>query len=208
MLCPLMTIVHRRGVVIAIEGIDGAGKTTQAKRIVRRLRSLGYFTTYTSEPTNMRVGRIIKTELAKKSFNPYRQALLFAADRIEHVERVIKPFLEAGAIVVCDRYLHSSYAYQGALTGDMSWVREINKAVPPPDLAVLIDVSVPVAIQRKRRLKPFEDPSILERVRETYLKLCDEGLMVRVDGDREIEIVEADLFAAISSRLGLGPRSL
>jgi thymidylate kinase len=90
----------------------------------------------------------------------------------------------------------------------MSWVREINKAVPPPDLAVLIDVSVPVAIQRKRRLKPFEDPSILERVRETYLKLCDEGLMVRVDGDREIEIVEADLFAAISSRLGLGPRSL
>lgn len=203
-----MSTVQRTGVVVAIEGIDGAGKTTQAKRIVRRLKSLGYFAAYTSEPTNMRIGRIIRAELAKKSLNPYRQALLFAADRIEHVERVIKPFLERGVIVVCDRYLHSSYAYQGALTGDMGWVREINKAVPPPDLAVLIDVPVSVAMRRKKRPRSFEDPSLLEEVREAYLKLCDGDLMVRVDGDRDIEIVEADLFAIISSRLGLGPRNL
>jgi thymidylate kinase len=191
------------GAVIAIEGIDGAGKTTQAKRIVRRLRSLGYRAAYTSEPTNTRIGRLIKAELTGRITNPHKQALLFAADRIDHVYRVIRPLMEKGFIVVCDRYLYSSYAYQGVLTRDIGWVREINKMAPQPSLAILIDVPVDVALQRKRRLRGFEDAQLLGSVRAAYLRLLEEGLMVMVDGNRDATEVERDLLSIISSRLGI-----
>ena len=193
----------RSGAVIAIEGIDGAGKTTQAKRVVRRLKSLGYRAAYTSEPTNTRIGRLIKTELSGRITNPHKQALLFAADRIDHVYRVIRPLMEKGFIVVCDRYLYSSFAYQGVLTRDVGWVREINRMAPPPSLAILIDVPVAVALKRKRRFRGFENAQLLEAVRAAYLTLLEEGLMVSVDGNRDVAEVERDLLSIISSRLGI-----
>ncbi|MDT7878762.1 MAG: dTMP kinase [Candidatus Caldarchaeales archaeon] len=193
----------RSGAVIAIEGIDGAGKTTQAKRVVRRLKSLGYRAAYTSEPTNTRIGRLIKKELSGRITNPHKQALLFAADRIDHVFRVIRPLMEKGFIVVCDRYLYSSFAYQGVLTRDVGWVREINRMAPPPSLAILIDVPVAVALKRKRRFRGFEDAQLLEAVRAAYLTLLEEGLMVSVDGNRDVAEVERDLLSIISSRLGI-----
>lgn len=193
----------RSGAVIAIEGIDGAGKTTQAKRVVRRLKSLGYRAAYTSEPTNTRIGRLIKKELSGRITNPHKQALLFAADRIDHVYRVIRPLMEKGFIVVCDRYLYSSFAYQGVLTRDVGWVREINRMAPPPSLAILIDVPVAVALKRKRRFRGFENAQLLEAVRAAYLTLLEEGLMVSVDGNRDVAEVERDLLSIISSRLGI-----
>lgn len=193
----------RSGAVIAIEGIDGAGKTTQAKRVVRRLKSLGYRAAYTSEPTNTSIGRLIKKELSGRITNPHKQALLFAADRIDHVYRVIRPLMEKGFIVVCDRYLYSSFAYQGVLTRDVGWVREINRMAPPPSLAILIDVPVAVALKRKRRFRGFEDAQLLEAVRAAYLTLLEEGLMVSVDGNRDVAEVERDLLSIISSRLGI-----
>lgn len=193
----------RSGAVIAIEGIDGAGKTTQAKRVVRRLKSLGYRAAYTSEPTNTSIGRLIKKELSGRITNPHKQALLFAADRIDHVYRVIRPLMEKGFIVVCDRYLYSSFAYQGVLTRDVGWVREINRMAPPPSLAILIDVPVAVALKRKRRFRGFENAQLLEAVRAAYLTLLEEGLMVSVDGNRDVAEVERDLLSIISSRLGI-----
>jgi dTMP kinase len=195
--------VPRSGAVIAIEGIDGAGKTTQAKRVVRRLKSLGYRAAYTSEPTNTSIGRLIKKELSGRITNPHKQALLFAADRIDHVYRVIRPLMEKGFIVVCDRYLYSSFAYQGVLTRDVGWVREINRMAPPPSLAILIDVPVAVALKRKRRFRGFENAQLLEAVRAAYLTLLEEGLMVSVDGNRDVAEVERDLLSIISSRLGI-----
>jgi dTMP kinase len=111
--------------------------------------------------------------------------------------------MEKGFIVVCDRYLYSSFAYQGVLTRDVGWVREINRMAPPPSLAILIDVPVAVALKRKRRFRGFEDAQLLEAVRAAYLTLLEEGLMVSVDGNRDVAEVERDLLSIISSRLGI-----
>lgn len=191
------------GMIVAIEGVDGAGKTTQAKKLVRALKARGIRAHYTSEPSDSRYGAIIRQLLSRRGVNPHILALLFAADRLHHVERVVNPLLQQGTIVVCDRYLYSSYAYQGVMTGHPLWVREINSRVPAPDIAVLLDVPVQDALRRKKRRIRFEDPSFLEEVRREYLRLCEAGLMVVIDGSGGVEEVFRMLLGVVLPRLGL-----
>ncbi len=191
--------------IVAIEGIDGAGKTTQAKRLVRFLRSKGVAAEYTSEPTGSALGRMIKSYLRRGGANPHLLALLFAADRIYHLNKVVNPMLERGQVVVCDRYLYSSYAYQGVMTGSPLWVREINKMAPHPDIAVLLDISVEEALRRKKKRIRFEDPGFLEEVRREYLRLCEAGLMVKVDAGGGVDVVFGELVRVVAPRLGLRP---
>ncbi|MEO0158688.1 MAG: dTMP kinase [candidate division WOR-3 bacterium] len=191
-------------VIVAIEGIDGAGKTTQARRLVRFLNSKGVSSRYTSEPTGSGLGKIIRAYLRRGGIDPYLLALLFAADRVNHLNKTVKPLLQRGYIVVCDRYLYSSYAYQGVMTGQPLWVREINRMAPAPDIAVLLDVTVEEALRRKEKRIRFEDPSFLDEVRREYLRLCEAGLMVKVDASGGCDEVFAELLRAVAPRLGLG----
>ncbi|MEM2011202.1 MAG: dTMP kinase [Nitrososphaerota archaeon] len=188
---------------MAIEGVDGAGKTTQAKRLVRFLRSRGLPAYYTSEPTDSKYGVIIRQMLRRRGVNPYILALLFATDRLAHVEDVVKPLLRKGAVVVCDRYLYSSYAYQGVMTRRPLWVRDINSMAPAPDLAILLDVPVREALGRKKRRIVFEDPDFLEEVRSEYLRICEAGLMVRIDAGGGIKEVFKALLDTVLPRLGI-----
>lgn len=185
-----------RGILVAIEGIDGAGKTTQSKAVVKWLKKNGYAAKYTSEPTSFGVGRLL-SRLGSKT-TPALEALLFAADRLEHVKRVLEPGLKKGYIIVSDRYVHSSIAYQGAMLGDVEWVRTINKFAPKPDVAFLLDVEPRLALSRiKRPRSKFERLELLEAVRKVYLEIAAAGELVLLDGTKPQSQVTEELLAKL-----------
>jgi len=188
-----------RGAHISLEGIDGCGKTTQAYMLLTWLRSQGYRARYSAEPTYGRIGSLIRLHVYRtRNTPPEYEALLFAADRVEHYEKFIRPFVARGWMMVSDRYLHSSLAYQGAMIRDVEWVREINRFARPPDLAILIDVRVEKALQRiKRRKIKFEKRELLSKVQREYKRLAECGEMERVDGEGAVEEVAADVRAVV-----------
>jgi len=185
----------RRGILICIEGLDKSGKTTQSLLLVEALKREGFDAVYTSEPSSGEIGKFIKRYVLgqkEKRIPVAAEALLFAADRAEHVEREIKPLLEEGKIVISDRYVYSSIAYQGAAGLDIGWIEEINRMVPEPDLALYIDVPVEVVIRRFKKRKDrtiMENPEVQRNVREIYLKLVKEGKLIMIDGNRSIKSV-------------------
>jgi len=180
----------RRGFLIAIEGIDGAGKTTNARRLVRWLKRMGVQARYTSEPTKGVVGRILEKMASGRRVDVRVEALLFAADRIDHLNRIVRPHLEKGYVVVSDRYVHSSIAYQSITVGDQRWVKELNRFAEKPDLVILLDADPETGLRRiKRRRARFERVEILEKVRRKYLELAErEGFKI-IDANRRIKEV-------------------
>lgn len=126
------------------------------------------------------------------------EALLFAVDRVDHVEKEIKPALEEGKVVVSDRYLYSSLAYQGAAGIDLKWIEEINRLALPPDLAIYIDVPPEVVVKRiKRKKSVMERLETQRRVREVYMKFVEKGQLMSIDGNREKNEVARDIFAVV-----------
>ena len=126
------------------------------------------------------------------------EALLFAVDRVDHVEKEIKPALENEKIVVSDRYVYSSLAYQGAAGLDLKWIEEINRLALPPDLAIYIDVSPEVVDKRIRRKKSvMERLETQRKVREVYMKFVKNGKLVPVDGNRRKDEVAKDILKVI-----------
>ena len=112
------------------------------------------------------------------------EALLFAVDRVVHVEKEIKPALSKGRIVVSDRYVYSSLAYQGAAGLDMKWIKEINRFVLLPDLAIYIDVPPEVVVRRLRgRRSVMERLKIQRQVQGTYTRLVENGSLLSIDGN-------------------------
>ncbi|PUA31186.1 MAG: dTMP kinase [Candidatus Terraquivivens tikiterensis] len=187
----------QRGILVAVEGIDGAGKTTQSKALVRLLRKNGYDAIYTSEPTSVGVGKLLRRPGLGK-VPPALEALLFAADRMEHVRRVIEPGLRKGYVIVSDRYVHSSIAYQGAMLGDAEWVRTVNRFAPKPDVAFLLDVEPRLALSRIRRPRSrFERLELLEAVRKIYLEMAGAGELILLDGTKPPGQVTEELLARL-----------
>jgi dTMP kinase len=126
--------ILRRGVLIAIEGIDGAGSSTQTGMLVTALSALGYPAMATKEPNpDGHMEATIRALLREERALPALDALLFAADRVEHVECYIKPWLQAKKIVVTDRYLESTLAYQAAQGLDPRWILSLNRGAAKPD---------------------------------------------------------------------------
>jgi dTMP kinase len=192
----------KRGAFICIEGIDASGKTTQAHRLVRSLRQRGLDAVYTTEPSAGEVGKLIRGYVLdrKKRVPVVVEALLFAADRVDHVEKQIKPALQKGKIVICDRYLYSTLAYQGAADLDLNWIEQINRFALIPDLALFLEVSPEVVIERMRsksKRSVMETLQNQRRVCEVYLRIVKEGRLVRIDGNKPLNNVAADILRAV-----------
>jgi dTMP kinase len=167
--------------LIDLEGIDGSGKETQAKLLNRWVKAKGYDTYLTREPTSQPIGRLLREFLKKGEIDPRTETLLFAADRSEHVKTILEK-LEAGKVVITERYFYSSVVYQGAAGISTDWIMELNRFAPTPDLVLLLDISPEVSLRRitsknnfRARFKEveyFEKKDFLSKVRDLYLELA------------------------------------
>lgn len=194
---------HAGAAFIVLEGADGAGKTVQAKALSSALKRKGYRVYLTAEPSRGAVGRLIRRSfLQREKISPEVEALLFAADRFLHLQSEIRPALSARKIVVCDRYMYASFAYQGAQGVDLKWLREINRFAERPDLAIYLDVPAETGLKRIRRKKSVLEKLQLQlQVREEYLKLVRAGELVLVDSNQPITRVSEAILALVAGRL-------
>jgi dTMP kinase len=184
-----------RGRFIALEGLDGAGISTQTRRLAGRLDGAGVNYYCTREPTDGPIGSQIRLALTGRlHVDATTLALMFAADRSDHLHHAVSPRLDAGVHVVTERQVLSSLAYQGAQLGDRDWVRAINREnmrFLPPDLTVFLDVPPQTALDRidagRHARELFERADTLAATRAAFLDAMD-GL--RGEGHR-FEIVDA-----------------
>jgi dTMP kinase len=192
-----------KGVFVCVEGLDGCGKTTQAKLLVRRLRR-NYDAVYTAEPSSGKIGKFIKKHClhGERRSSGVVEALLFAADRFEHVEKTVLPALHKGRIVVSDRYVYSSLAYQGATGLDLEWIGKINEQAIRSDLAIFIDVRPETVVQRlKPKKSVMENLETQRKVREIYVEFVEKGDLVRVDGNKSQREVAGDIASVVQGFL-------
>jgi dTMP kinase len=192
-----------KGLFICVEGLDGSGKTTQAKILTERLNQ-NHTAIYTAEPSHGKTGTYIREccLYEEKRLPTAAEALLFAADRIEHVENEIKPALAEDKVVICDRYIYSSFAYQGSGGLNLGWIKRINSYAPKPDYAIFIDVPPERVLERLQRKKSvMETLEIQRKVREVYLKFVEKGELVIIDGDKRKEAVADALFSEVQTLL-------
>jgi len=194
---------------IVIEGIDGAGTTTQAKLLSEWLVSRGRRCALTSEPTKGPVGALLRQILSGSVPTPDNDvmALLFAADRIDHLDCEVLPALEAGSDVVSDRYYHSSFTYQ-SLQGDLEWIRELNSRARAPDVTYILDLPAELAARRRRKERTseelYERDSTQQKLEEAYRRLSDwmQGeLILMLDGSLDIQAVHRAITADLENRL-------
>jgi dTMP kinase len=202
-----------RGKFIALEGGEGAGKSTQATLLAEALEARGIEAIVTREPGGTPGAEAIRTLLLNadgEGWNPRAEALLFAAARSDHVERLIRPALEAGRWVICDRFVDSSRAYQGGAGGlddrDILALHDIGSGGLLPDLTVLIDVSPGAALARTAQRDGGESDRIGGRDAAYHgavvaafgaLADADPTRFARVDGDRSREETHAQILEAV-----------
>ena len=187
------------GLHIAFEGLDQSGKQTQAEQLRdrfvadgRRVRLLS-FPDYDT-PIGQEIGRALRGE---RDYRPDVMQLLYVANRHEW-----RPEIEreraAGTVLICDRYVASSIAYGEAQGLDGTWLRDIQRNLPPPDVTLLLDIAPDVSARRKShdRDRYERDLALLARVRDSYLRQVGPG-WVRVDADRDRAAVANDIAAAV-----------
>ncbi len=179
------TAGKRKGVFITFEGVEGSGKTTQMNMLHAHLIRMKVDVVATQEPGGTRLGEEIRRLLLDPAFremHPFAETALYAADRAQHVYEVIKPALDAGKVVLCDRYIDSSLAYQGvARRVGMEGVQNLNEWVTDdlyPDLTFLLDIPYRVGLKRLEKRKAKFDrmegqpESFHEQVQEAYRTLA------------------------------------
>ena len=173
--------MNKKGRFIVFEGIDGSGKTTQARMLAEYLQSQGRRVALTAEPTSLPTGRALREALSgrvKKS--ECQMAVMFVDDRIEHnihPTEGIRALTESGVDVICDRYYYSTLAYQGQST-DYEWVKSMNLACPEiarPDLCIYVDLLPEQSLERIRKgrdsVEIYENSETLTKVREQFLSV-------------------------------------
>ena len=192
------------GLLIAFEGLDQSGKETQARQLRDHLRAHGRKARVESFPD---YGTSIGEEIARalqgeREYSPEVMQLLYVANRFER-RADLERWLAGGLIVLCDRYVASSIAYGEAQNLDPTWLTDLQRFLPQPDLTVLLDVSPETAVRRKAtdRDRYERDLALLGRVREGYLRLAADDRWVTVDASQsKIEVGDA-VIEAVSSRL-------
>ena len=200
------------GLFITFEGLEGAGKSTQAQMLVEHLEREGYPVRLTREPGGTAIGEAIRELLIdprNEEMDPLAEVFLFAAARRQHVEQVIRPALAEGTIVVCDRFADATVAYQGYGRGvHLTQIREVNGMCLwgiSPDLTFFLDLEPGLGFARLRERYREEqsapdrlerlDRGFFERVREGYLDLVREetGRMRYVDASNDRQTVHAKI---------------
>jgi dTMP kinase len=193
-----------RGLLIAFEGLDQSGKQTQAEwlrdRLVERSRlvRLLSFPAYDT-PIGEEIGRALRAE---RDYGPDVMQILYVANRYEWKPQ-IEHELERGTVLICDRYLASSIVYGEAFGLDGAWLRDMQKYLPQPDLTFLLDIAPEVSARRKTsdRDKYERDLDLLARVRQSYLRQLTDR-WVRLDADRDRQLVAEEIYAAVAPLLG------
>lgn len=212
----------RPGRFVVLEGIDGAGTTTQTARLCDRLREGGGLQVRTTrEPSDGPIGSLVRQVLTGRIVAPggrapgwATMALLFAADRMDHVESEIEPFLATGGVVISDRYDASSLAYQSVSSGRggdnaVDWIRQLNRHAMRPDLTIVLDLSPDVAaVRRERRGEPAQlyEQNETQRALATFYRdlakhMPDDRITV-IDGTGTIEDVHQRVYDAYVARFG------
>lgn len=202
-----------RGRFIVFEGSDGSGKSTQAELLAARLRAL-----LTREPGGTALGESVREMLlhSEVPVDARAEALLFAADRAQHVHEVVEPALAAGRDVVSDRYVYSSIAYQGAGHGlGQDAVAELGRFATgglEPDLVLLLELDEDTRISRVGAVPDrieSRDSDFGERVREAFVTMAerDPGRWVTVDGSGSVAEIADEVYSVVQARLGPGTLS-
>ncbi len=195
-----------QGKLIAIEGCDGSGLSTQTKLLCEFLRNKNHEVLQTKEPTENFVGKVIRSVLRKEIITDRKTLqLLFCADRAHHIESEIIPALKNGKIVVTDRYIMSTLAF-GSLDVDREWLKKLNENFPEPDLTIIIDVPEEVSMARIKSSRPkielFEEAEKLKKIRENYKKLSKEfPNVILIDGTKTAEEVSGRVKSAVERLL-------
>lgn len=197
------------GKFIVLEGMDGAGTTTQSRLLVENLSERGFKVTASAEPTKSTIGqetrRLLGTPILHNADLLTSLALCFAADRMQHVHDVIRPALLSGDFVVLDRYVLSSLVYQG-LHLPTSFVKEINRYAVKPDLVIVLDLDAKRAHERLNHrvtAKEFyEAPAILAKIRDRYLQCAGDDVAhtVVLNADASVEHVHDEILRVIETR--------
>ena len=199
---------------IALEGIDGSGTTTQTARLGAHLRAQGYVVTQTAEPSKGPIGQRCREALSMQPpLDDGVLALLFAADRLDHLARCINPALDAGHVVLCDRYLLSSLAYQG-LSLPQGWLAGINGRIRSPDVTLLLEVPVDTAQQRVTARggtqEQFDAIELQRRISQNYQALAQAqspltGPIRCLDGEGSQEEVAQRIIQTIDGLMTRSP---
>lgn len=210
----------REGLFIVIEGVDGAGTTTQTARLCDALRPTVPVQA-TREPSTGPIGALLRQAISGRWVTPSRvgplapgwvtQALLFAADRQDHLEAEVLPLLTDGVTVVSDRYYHSSVAYQSLVAGRapdaIPWIRELNKHARKPDLTIVLDVPATVAEQRRRvrgGRELYDESELQLRLTDFYAQLeahFPGEPIIHIAGDNTPDAIAAEIHAAVKEAL-------
>ncbi len=182
--------MKKKGLLVAVEGIDGVGKTTVSKKLTSLLKEIGFKTYYTFEPSDGFYGKIVRRLISRGGYSwKWEIALLLALDRAWHVKEIILPLLNDGYIIVCDRYLHSQLAYQVAEGLDRYVIEKLNSEFPKPDLVLFLDADPGRTLLRlnafikkysksdKRSI--YNDEAFLRRVRQIYFEYINDKRFTR-----------------------------
>ena len=190
------------GLFIVIEGIDGTGKSTQVRRLGEWFQKQGREVVLSREPTDGPWGRKLRESAATGRLAPEDELQYFLNDRRQHVEEKIKPALDAGKVVILDRYYFSTMAYQGARGFDPAEIRRLNEAFAPvPDMLLILDLDVDTAHQRIGHrgdsTNEFEKRESLEKCREIFLSVKDEPFVRVVDASGTLDEVSSKILAIV-----------
>lgn len=205
-------MIPGRGLLITIEGIDGAGKSTQVELLAEHLRTRGFDVVQLREPTDGPWGRKIKDLATKgRTISPKEECEWFLEDRKEDVEKNILPALNENKIVILDRYYYSTMAYQGALGLSMVAIKNVNeKFAPVPDMVIIIDISPSIALKRIEHkrvqgLDHFESLDYQKNVRKKFQEMRDHSNVRLIDGNRSIEEIHAEIKRTVLELLNSNP---
>ncbi|WP_408955278.1 dTMP kinase [Natroniella sp. ANB-PHB2] len=204
-----------RGYFITLEGVEGAGKSTQIDLIEEYLTGLGYQVLTTYEPGDTKIGKKIRELLLKPEYDqllPKAELLLYCADRAQHIAEVIEPALKEGKIVISDRYMDATVAYQGYARGfDIELIKRLNMIATSslePDLTLLLDIDPLLSLKRAKKATAQSNlkGDKIEGERISFHNLVREGYLTLADSESRIELINAgcsveEVFVQIKSLL-------
>jgi dTMP kinase len=186
------------GLFIVIEGIDGTGKSTQAKMLERALVEAGHTVTLDREPSDGPFGKILRDSATTGRLSPQQELDLFHQDRKHHLDNIIVPALQRGETVILDRYYFSTMAYQGQRGFDPQEIRETNlRFAPNPDILFILDLAVDQARERigvrGDTTNEFEQRDALQYCRDTFLSVSNEKFAHVIDSSQKIDQIHQQM---------------